>query len=137
MSARQSPPSAGATARPVMIFPRPCTARAGRHRSSAASRPRSGARCAQRLRQQQATVLRGHSGAVSGHHDLGTAGGKRHAKSAFRTGTDRTLDKPYSSRSKALIRPKRSGQDVWQAKARGERRCSTWAHTAARPAKEE
>ena len=34
-SARQSPPSATATARSVMIFPGLCTARAGRHRSSA------------------------------------------------------------------------------------------------------
>jgi len=37
----------------------------------------------QRLCQQQATGLRGDSGAVSGHHDLGTAGGKLHAESAF------------------------------------------------------
>ncbi len=40
-SARQSPPSASATTRSATIFPGPCTARAGRHRSSAASRPQS------------------------------------------------------------------------------------------------
>ena len=118
-SARQSPPSASATARSVTIFPGLCTARAGRHRSSAAVQAAVQARDPQRPGQQQATGLGDDSGAVSGHHDLGTAGGKMHAESAFRTGADRTLDKPYSSRSKALFLSKRSSPDRCQAKARG------------------
>jgi integrase len=40
---------------------------------------------------------------VSGHGDLRTAGGILHLESAFRTGADRSLDKPYSSSSKALF----------------------------------
>ena len=38
-SARQSPPSASATARSAMIFPGSCTARGARHRASPAERP--------------------------------------------------------------------------------------------------
>jgi hypothetical protein len=57
------------------------------------------ARYPQRLDQQQATGVGDESSTVSGGHDLGTAGGKLHAESAFRTGADRSLDKPYSSSS--------------------------------------
>src|SRR5947209_4719846 len=63
----------------------------------------SQARYPQRLGQQQATGLGDDSGAARGHHDLGMLSGKLHAESAFRTGQDRTLDKPYSSRSRALF----------------------------------
>ena len=40
---------------------------------------------------------------VSGHSDLGMRPGSLHVESASRTGANRTLDKPYSSRSKALF----------------------------------
>ena len=40
ISARQSPPSASATARSAMIFPGSCTARGARHRASPPDRPR-------------------------------------------------------------------------------------------------
>ena len=73
----------------------------------------------QRPGKQQATGLGDDSGAVSRHHDLGVGGGKLHAESAFRTGADRSLDKPYSSSSKALSVSKRSSTGRSQAKARG------------------
>jgi hypothetical protein len=62
------------------------------------------ARDPKRPGQQQATGLRDDSGAISGHHDLTVGGSKMHAESAFRTGRDRTLNKPYSSRSKGTFR---------------------------------
>ena len=89
-----------------MIFPGACAALAGRHRSSAASSPRSRPVTPSVLGQQQAAGLGDDSGAVTGHHDLGVTDGKLHAESAFRTGADRTLDKPYSSSSKALFSSK-------------------------------
>ncbi len=56
--------------------------------------------------QQQAAGVGDDAGAISGHRDLGPADSRMHAKSAFRTGQDRSLDKPYSSSSKALFMPK-------------------------------
>ena len=73
-SARQSPPSARATARSVMIFPGLCTARAGPPSFQRCVQAAVQARDPQRLGQQQAAGLREDSGAVSGQHDLGTAG---------------------------------------------------------------
>ena len=69
--------------------------------------------CPQRVGQENPAALGDDSGAVGGHDDLRTTGGKLHAESAFRTGADRTLDKPYSSRSKALFVSKRSSSDPW------------------------
>ena len=90
-SARQSPPSASATARSVTIFPgsvhRP-------RRPPPFQRPRQAlvqARDPQRRASSRPPAWDTSSGAVSGHRDLGAAGGKMHAESAFRTGRNRTL----------------------------------------------
>jgi hypothetical protein len=56
-----------------------------------------GAVVGQRLLQQQPAGLGDQPRSVSGHHDLGTAGGKLHLESASRTGAERTLDKPSPS----------------------------------------
>jgi hypothetical protein len=102
----------------VMIFPGPCTARGSRHRSNVSSRPRPRP-VTRSVRVSSRPPVGDDSGAVSRHHDLAAASSKMHPESAFRTGTDRTLTKPYSSRSKALFVFQSIKPGHCQAKARG------------------
>jgi len=87
-----------------MIFPGSCTARGARP----CDRPLAQARDPQRPGQQHPAGMGHDSPAVAGHGDLGSEGSSMHLESAFRTGTDRTLDKPYSPSSRALFSYKRS-----------------------------
>ena len=107
MSARQSPPSASAAARSVTILPGSWTARGARHHSSACDRPRP------------RTVTR-----IVSHSRIAPAWDTRPSRpktrrpwqyvrysplgKCLRLGTDRTLDKPYCPRSKALFSYKRT-----------------------------
>lgn len=102
-SARQSPPGATATARSATTFPGSWMERSRRHRARPSDRPAPQARHPQRLSDQQAARARHQPPPIGGHDQPATATrGNLHLESAFRTGTDRTIDKPYSCSSKAL-----------------------------------
>ena len=75
MSARQSPPIASVMARSVMIFPGSCTARGARHRASPAARPWSRPVTRSVSASSNAPAWDTMPCAVSGHGDLGAAGG--------------------------------------------------------------
>ena len=103
MSARQSPPSATRggqvrddLARVVDRPRRPPPGQALRQAPAQAGDPH-------RLPQQHRPGLGHQPPAVSRHRHTATACAILHLESAFGSGTDRTLDKPYPPRSKALF----------------------------------
>ena len=87
--------------------------------SQRGSKPLVQAGGAQGLGEQDPAGLGNDPGSVSGHHEPGMSSDIVHVKDAFRTGVDRSLDKPYSPSSKEPFVSKRSSPRHRQAKALG------------------